>query len=64
MNPGEEDLPELAITKPRIQFFDPGVDQKRNKDPNLDTSKSVPSEVRRHVTWNRVEGSSSEKVFD
>jgi hypothetical protein len=52
------------MTKPRTQFFDRGVDQKQNEDPNLDSGKAVPGEVRRHVTWNRVEGSSREKVFD
>ena len=62
--PGEEYLHELAITESRIQFFDRGVDQKQNENPNLDSSKAVPGEVSRYVLRNRAEGSSGEKVFD
>src|SRR5580704_18559031 len=62
--PGEEYLHELAIAEPRIQFFDRGVDQKQNEDPNLDSGKAVPGEVSRHVLRNLAEFSSGKKVFD
>jgi hypothetical protein len=62
--PGKEDFRKLVITEARIEFFDRGVDQKQNEDPNLDSGKAVPGEVNRHVLWNLADGSSGEKVFD
>src|ERR1700733_13265564 len=62
--PGEEHLHELAIAESRMEFFDRGVDQKENENPNLDSGEAVPSEVPRHVLRNCSKGSSGEKVFD
>jgi len=48
----KKDLPKPAATERRIQFDDRSVNQKQNKDPNLNSGKAVPGEVCRHILGN------------
>ena len=62
--PAEEQAEQLAMTQPRAQRGDRGVNQEQNEDPELIGCEPMPAEVRRHVLRELSELASTKPVFE